>query len=99
VAVVARPDVRGPRAGQLGDHSELSDLPPRGPDGSRLTDRSVNQAVADKLRRLHTDHGYFTRAEIEAALLGLDSPRGEWVRPGYFDADGRWVRHCGGEAA
>jgi hypothetical protein len=34
----------------------------------RVTDGSVNQAVADKLWRLHWDHGYFTRAEIEAAL-------------------------------
>ncbi len=32
---------------------------------------AVNQAVADKLWRLHWDYGYFTRAEIEAAL-GLD---------------------------
>ncbi len=34
--------------------------------------RHVDQAVAAKLWRLHWDRGYFTRAEIEAAL-GLDA--------------------------
>jgi hypothetical protein len=58
-----------------------------------------NQAVVDKLWRLHWDHGYFTRAEIHAALGLDDPPRGRWVCPGQFDDDGRWVRHCGGEAA
>lgn len=58
----------------------------------------MNQAVADKLWRLHWDHGYFTRAELEAAL-GLDSPRGRWECPGQFGDDGRYERHCGGEAA
>ena len=36
-----------------------------------VADGSLDQAVAAKLWRLHWDHGYFTRAEIEAAL-GLD---------------------------
>jgi hypothetical protein len=65
---MTRPDVRGPRAGQLGDHSDLYPPSQRGLDGSRVRDGSVNRAVVDKLWRLHTDHGYFTRAEIEAAL-------------------------------
>jgi hypothetical protein len=64
----------------------------------RVTDGPVNEAVADKLWRLHWDHGYFTRAEIEAAL-GFDPPRGEWICPGEFGADGQYARHCGGEAA
>jgi hypothetical protein len=63
-----------------------------------VTDGPVNQAVADKLWRLHWDHGYFTRAEIEAAL-GLDSPRGEWVCPGQFGVNGRWSPCCRKEAA
>ena len=39
----------------------------------RVADRPVNQAVADKLWRLHTDYGYFTRDEIEAALGASDA--------------------------
>ena len=66
---------------------------------ARVSDGSVNQPVVDKLWRLHADHGYFTRAEIEAAL-GLDHPPpGRWECPGQFGADGRHVRHCGGEPA
>jgi hypothetical protein len=38
---------------------------------SSVAGGSLDQAVAAKLWRLHWDHGYFTRAEIEAAL-GLD---------------------------
>ena len=64
----------------------------------RISDGSVNRAVAGKLLRLHYDHGYFTRAEI-AEALGLDSPAGWWECPGQFDADGRIVRHCDGDAA
>ena len=61
-------------------------------------DRTVDQAVVHKLWRLHTDRGYFTRAEIEAAL-GLEPPRGRWECAGQFGADGRYERHCGGDAA
>ena len=61
-------------------------------------DRTVNQAVVGKLWRLHWDRGFLTRAEIEAAL-GLDPPRGRWECPGHYGADGRYERHCGGEAA
>ena len=53
----------------------------------------VNRAVADKLRRLHTDHGYFTRAELEAEL-GLDTPPGQWECPGQFGSDGKWTPCC-----
>ena len=43
-------------------------------DGSVISpERHVNPAVAAKLWRLHWDYGYFTRAEIEAAL-GVDAP-------------------------
>jgi hypothetical protein len=59
----------------------------RGP-AARVTDGPVNQAVAAKLWRLHWDHGYFTRAEIEAAL-----------GTGQSGADGQWTGYCGGEAA
>jgi hypothetical protein len=58
-----------------------------------VTGGPASQAVADKLWRLHWDHGYFTRAEIEAAL-GLDSPRGEWACPGQFGVNGRWSPCC-----
>jgi hypothetical protein len=34
----------------------------------RVTGGPVNQAVADKVWRLHWHYGYFTRAEIEAEL-------------------------------
>ena len=54
----------------------------------------MNQAVADKLWRLHWDYGYFTRAEIEAAL-GLDPPPGRRECPGQFGADGKWKSCCG----
>ncbi len=63
----------------------------------RVADQPVNQAVAGKLWALHWDYGYLTRAEIEAAL-GLETPRGEWVCPGRFGADGRYARHCGDAA-
>ncbi len=66
--------------------------------GIRVSDGSVDRAVADKLWRLHTDCGYLSRAEIEAAL-GLDSPRGRWECAGQFGDDGKFGRHCGGEAA
>ena len=46
--------------------------PYEAPTIDRVTGGSVNQAVADKLWRLHTDYGYFTRDEIEAALGASD---------------------------
>ncbi len=46
--------------------------PPSCEAALRVRDGSVDQAVAGKLWRLHWDHAYFTRAEIEAAL-GLDA--------------------------
>jgi hypothetical protein len=58
----------------------------------------ADQAVADKLWHLHWDHGYFTRAEIEAAL-GLDPPPGRWECPGQFGSDGTWIPCCQGAAA
>ena len=58
-----------------------------------VTGGPASQAVADKLWRLHWDHGYFTRAEIEAAL-GLDPPRGQWACAGQFAADGEWMPCC-----
>ncbi len=63
--------------------------------GISVSDGSVNQAVADKLWRLHTDHGYFTRAELEAAA-GLEPPPGRWECAGQFGDDGQWAPHCGG---
>lgn len=58
-----------------------------------LDDPSVNQAVVDKLLRLHWDLGLVTRAEIEAAL-GLDPPCGRWECPGQFGGDGGWAPCC-----
>lgn len=56
-----------------GDRRTIATSPPPGREADlRVRDGSVNQAVADKLWALHWDHGYFTRAEIEAAL-GLDA--------------------------
>jgi hypothetical protein len=65
------------------DKSRLHVVPPPSDTTSTLVDRytrrheasSVNQAVADKLWRLHWDYGYFTRAEIEAEV---GPPRGRW---------------------
>ena len=91
----------GPRAVSLtpGNRRHTTTSSPPGAEViHRVADGSVNQEVAAKLWRLHWDHGYLTRAEIEAAL-GLDSPPGRWECPGEFGADGRYVRHCGGEAA
>lgn len=98
---MARPDARdGPRPSRrTGDRRTTRTSPPPSAEViHRVADGSINQAVADKLWRLHFDHGYFTRAEIEAAL-GFDPPRGEWVCPGEFGAGGGYARHCGGEAA
>ena len=61
-----------------------------------LSGERDNQAVVDKLWRLHWDHGYFTRAEIEAAL-GLDPPPGQRECAGQFGG-GRWMCHCGDAA-
>ncbi len=95
-------DANDPRAVALtpGDRRTIATSPPPSAEViHRIRDGSVNQEVAAKLRRLHTDHGYLTRAEIEAAA-GLDHPPpGRWECPGEFGADGRYVRHCGGEAA
>ena len=97
-----RPDTGdGLRAVALtpGDRRTIATSPPPSREADlRVRDGSVNQAVADKLWRLHFDHGYFTRAEIEAAL-GLAPPPGRWECPGHFGADGRYARHCGGDAA
>jgi hypothetical protein len=98
-----RPDIRdGPRRAVTpnpgGGRAITTSPPPSREAALRVGDGSVSQAVADKLWRLHWDHGYFTRAEIEAAL-GLDPPPGRWECPGHFEADGRFARHCGGDAA
>ena len=93
------PDVNGPRPSRrTGDRIAKTTATKRGSWHHTIAEESVNQPVVDKLWRLHQDHGYLTRAEIEAAL-GLDSPPGRWECPGEFGADGRYVRHCGGEAA
>jgi hypothetical protein len=75
-AITLRPDTRdGPRRAvtqnPAGGRTITTSPPPSCEAAFRVGDGSVNQAVADKLWRLHWDHGYFTRAEIEAAL-GLD---------------------------
>jgi hypothetical protein len=59
----------------------------------RVADGPVNQAVADKLLRLHWHYGYLTRAEIEDAL-GLDPPPGRWECAGQFGVNGRWSPCC-----
>lgn len=74
--------------------SRLHVAPPPGDTAPTVTGGPVNQAVADKLWRLHWDYGYFTRAEIEAAL-GLDPPPGRRECPGQFGADGKWKSCCG----
>ena len=53
----------------------------------------VNEAVMDRLLDLHWRGYPISRAEIEAAL-GLDSPRGQWVCCGEFDARGKLIQHC-----
>jgi len=91
----------GPRAVSLtpGNRRHTTTSSPPGAEViHRISGGSVNEAVAAKLWRLHTDCGYFTRAEIEAAL-GLDPPPGRWECPGQFGADGRYARHCDGDAA
>jgi hypothetical protein len=45
----------------------------RGQAAFTLTDPPADEAVAAKLWRLHWDYGYFTRAEIEAALGAGDA--------------------------
>jgi hypothetical protein len=75
-----------------------SPAPARREADPRVSDGPVNQAVADKLWRLHWDYGYFTRAEIEAAL-GLDPPPGRWACPGQFGVNGRWSPCCRTETA
>ena len=65
------PDDSGPRAvtQNPGGRTITTSPPPSAEAAPRVTGGwSVNQAVADKLWRLHWHHGYFTRAEIEAAL-------------------------------
>ncbi len=94
-------DANDPRAVALtpGDRRTIATSPPPSREAVlRVRDGSVNQPVVDKLWRLHWDHGYLTRAEIEAAL-GVSPPPGRWECPGQFGADGRYVRHCCGDAA
>ena len=99
--MTTRPDVNGPRAvsqNHGGRRTIATSPPPSREAVLRVRDGSVNQPVVDKLWRLHWDHGYLTRAEIEAAL-GVSPPPGRWECPGQFGADGRYVRHCCGDAA
>ena len=65
---------------------------------STLRGRDIDDEIMDRLWALHWRHGYFTRAEIEAAL-GLDSPCGRWECPGQFGGDGRWAPCCQRRAA
>jgi hypothetical protein len=93
-----RPPGREREGGPVSSPSRPTPPPSRREVIHRVADGSVNQAVADKLWRLHWHYGYFTRAEIEAAL-GLDSPPGQWECPGQFGVNGRWAPCCGRGAA
>ena len=73
MAAISRSDGKEPGRGSSSRVPDDIAAAKRAEVFSMLDDPSVNQAVVDRLWMLHWDYGYFTRAEIEAAL-GLDAP-------------------------